>query len=113
MEYSLAYALAKKIEESEEYRLVKEAYEQLSKDPEAKRMFLDFRQRERELQEKQLTGEEIDGEEVERLKKLFDTIRLHQGISRLMENESRLMLLYEDIQKILAEPLGKLAETIE
>ncbi|MBE3554802.1 MAG: YlbF family regulator [Thermicanus sp.] len=113
MEYSLAYSLARKIEESEEYHALKEAYEEIGKDPEAKRMLLDFRQRERELQEKQLAGEELDNEEVEKLQRLFDTIRLHQGISRLMEQESRLMLLYEDIQRILAEPLGKLADIIE
>lgn len=113
MEYSLAYSLAKRIEESAEYRSVQKAYEEISQDAEAKRMFLDFRQRERELQEKQLAGEELDSEEVEKLRKLFDTIRLHTGIARLMEEESHLMLLYEDIQKILAEPLGKLADMIE
>lgn len=108
MEYDKAYALARSIRESEEFRSVKALYAKIDQDVHTKRMLKDFRQRERELSLKQLSGEEVGQQELDQLQKLYETITLNPDIKNLFEAEHRLQLLYQDIQKIIFEPFNEI-----
>ncbi len=108
MNYDKAYELARAIRESEEYRDVAACKAQVDAQPEAQRMLDDFRKRQMDAQMRQLRGETVAEEELQQLQRLYETIQLHTDIRRLLEAERRLMLMMDDIQRILAEPLEEL-----
>jgi len=106
--YDSAYELEKTIRESEEYKSLKKAYENVMNDESAKKMYEDFRDSQLSLQEKQMKGEDISEEEVEKARKLFELIQQHKAISNLLEQEQRLNVIITDISQIISKPLDEL-----
>lgn len=103
--YDHAHALARAVKESEEFKSLKTLQEQVNADPSTKTMLDDFRNKQMELQLKQMQGEEISEEEMDKTKKLFDLIQLNPTISRLLDVEQRFGVVMEDMNKIITEPL--------
>ncbi|MFC7062654.1 YlbF family regulator [Halobacillus seohaensis] len=106
--YDHAYDLEKAIRNSEEFTGLKDAYEAVMGDEEAKKMFEDFRQTQMTLQQKQMQGEEISEEEVEQARQVVEVVQQHPQISKLMEEEQRLNTVINDISKIITKPLEDL-----
>lgn len=108
--YDQAYALARAIRESDVYKQFKQAQSEVNQDSATKQMFDDFRQKQLDLQLRQLKGEEVAQEELDKIQKLYEVVRLNPAINRLMEAEQRFGLLMEDLNKIVTEPLKELSE---
>jgi len=108
MNYDKAYALAREIKASEEYRAYAAQQAKVASDPDARRMLEDFRQRQAGVELRRLKGESISQEELEQLQRLFETINLHGEIRQLFACEQRLIQLMQDIQRIIAEPFEEL-----
>ncbi|MFC4559136.1 YlbF family regulator [Virgibacillus kekensis] len=106
--YDSAYDLEKAIRESDEFTSLKEAYDAVMNDPSARQMFDNFRNKQMELQEKQMQGEEISEQEVEEARKVVELVQQHQDISKLMEQEQRLNLVINEISQIITKPLEEL-----
>ncbi|MFB1051116.1 YlbF family regulator [Paraliobacillus sp. JSM ZJ581] len=106
--YDSAYDLEKAIRNSDEFQALKRAYDTVMTDEIAKRMFDDFRNTQIELQEKQMQGQEITEEEVEKARKVVETVQQHEQISKLMEEEQRLNILINDVSRIITKPLEQL-----
>ncbi|NMB40991.1 MAG: YlbF family regulator [Firmicutes bacterium] len=100
-----AYALAKAIKSSSEYKNFKQAAEKLEKDSSAKKMLSGFRKSQWELQQQKLSGLEIAPEQEQRLAKVWEVISLNLVVKEYLENEYRFSILLSDIQKIIGEPL--------
>ncbi|MYL32378.1 hypothetical protein GLW08_06350 [Pontibacillus yanchengensis] len=111
--YDYAYDLEKAIRESEEFQGLKQAYEAVMADEQAKEMFDNFRNTQIELQQKQMQGQEISEEEVEQARKVVETVQQHEQISKLMEEEQRLNQTINDVSKIITKPLEELYGTDE
>ncbi|HOB86316.1 MAG TPA: YlbF family regulator [Bacillota bacterium] len=105
--YNAVHALAAALRQSEEYKNYKEAQEALKNDPSAKNMLLDFRRQQLQLQKQQLSGISLAPEQVEKMKKLYEIISLNLIVRRFLEAEHRLLTLFQDIQKIIAEVTGE------
>ncbi|WP_117170815.1 YlbF family regulator [Paraliobacillus sediminis] len=103
-----AHDLENAIRNSEEFQDLKQAYETVMADEVAKKMFEDFRNTQIELQEKQMQGQEITEEEVEKARKVVETVQQHEQISKLMDQEQRLNVLINDISKTITKPLEEL-----
>lgn len=67
--FDSAYELEKAVRESDEYKALKQAYDDVNADPSAKAMFDNFRKIQMELQQKQMMGQDITQEEVEQAQK--------------------------------------------
>lgn len=106
--YDHAYELEKALRESDEFKTLKAAYEDVMGNEVAKKMFEKFRDTQMELQEKQMTGQEITEEEVESARQIVESVQQHEGISKLMEEEQRLNLVINDISRIITKPLEEL-----
>lgn len=106
--YDSAYDLEKAIRSSDEFQDLKKAYETVMADEIAKKMFDDFRNTQIELQEKQMQGQEITEEEVEKARKVVETVQQHEQISKLMEEEQRLNVLINEVSQIITKPLEEL-----
>ncbi|WP_112180076.1 MULTISPECIES: YlbF family regulator [Paraliobacillus] len=103
-----AHDLENAIRNSEEFQDLKQAYETVMADEVAKKMFEDFRNTQIELQEKQMQGQEITEEEVEKARKVVETVQQHEQISKLMDQEQRLNVLINDVSKTITKPLEEL-----
>jgi cell fate (sporulation/competence/biofilm development) regulator YlbF (YheA/YmcA/DUF963 family) len=103
-----AYDLEKAIRESEEFNQLKNSFEAVMNNPEAKVLFERFRDTQMQLQEKQMQGLDITEEEVEQARKVVEEVQQHSDISKLMEDEQRLNLLINDISRIITKPLEEL-----
>jgi cell fate (sporulation/competence/biofilm development) regulator YlbF (YheA/YmcA/DUF963 family) len=104
--YDKAYELARALKESVELKELKQAKAQIDADPDTKRMFDDFRERQMELQKKMMSGEMPPKEDMEKMEKLYEVVGLNPAIRKLFEAERRLSVIMEDVQRIIAEPLG-------
>ncbi|GAE94659.1 hypothetical protein JCM21714_3837 [Gracilibacillus boraciitolerans JCM 21714] len=106
--YDNAHQLENAIQESEEFKDLKAAYDKVMADPSSKQMFDNFRNTQLELQQKQMQGEEITEDEVEKAKQVVELVQQHEDISQLMEQEQRLNVLINDISRIITKPLEEL-----
>ncbi|WP_068675698.1 YlbF family regulator [Oceanobacillus sp. Castelsardo] len=103
-----AYDLEKAIRESEEFNQLKNSFEAVMNNPEAKVLFERFRDTQMQLQEKQMQGLDITEEEVEEARKVVEEVQQHSDIAKLMEDEQRLNLLINDVSRIITKPLEEL-----
>ncbi|KGX85288.1 YlbF family regulator [Pontibacillus litoralis] len=106
--YDYAYDLEKAIRESDEFKGLKQAYEAVMADEQAKQMFDNFRNVQIELQQKQMQGLEITEEEVEKARQVVETVQQHEQISNLMQQEQLLNQVINDISRIITKPLEEL-----
>ncbi|MFD2617199.1 YlbF family regulator [Terrilactibacillus laevilacticus] len=111
--YDIAYDLEKQIRESDEYEQLKQAYQAVNEQAEAKKLFDDFRQLQLELQQKQMTGEAISEEEAKSAEQSFQNIQQHKEITALMSAEQRMSLMINDLNQIITKPLQELYGTLE
>lgn len=103
-----AEQLADAIRQSEEFSSLKEAYDAVMSDEIAKKMFDDFRNTQIELQQKQMQGQEITEEEVEKARKVVETVQQHEAISKLMEEEQKVNEFINSISRTITKPLEEL-----
>jgi len=106
--YDSAYDLEKAIENSDEFKDLKSAYDNVMSDSNSKQMFDNFRATQMELQQKQMQGLDISEEEVEKAKQVVELVQQHEDISKLMEEEQRVNVLINDISRIITKPLEEL-----
>lgn len=106
--YDNAYSLEKSIRESQEFNTLKEAFEAVMDDDASKKLFENFRNKQIEIQEKQMQGQEISEEELEKVKQVVDLVQQHEDISKLMDAEQRLNLVINDVSRIITKPLEEL-----
>lgn len=106
--YDHAYELEKSIRKTDEYMKLKQAYQAVQQDPSAKRMFDNFQQVQKRLQEKGMKGERITTEESNQIQGQMQMVQQNPSIARLMMAEQRLSVLLNDVNKIMSKPLEEL-----
>lgn len=110
--YDHAHALAKALQESEEYKGFLEANDKLEEDGKAKEMLIDFRKCQFEIQREQLEGKKPEEEKIERLKNMYEVINMNLVVKHYLAAEYRFGKMVSDISKIIGEAvnLDKLEE---
>ena len=96
-----AYELARALQTGDEYQQYRKAYDGL--DDTARQMLKDWRLMEAQVQMAQMTGEELEEEVGKKRERLQELIGLHQPILEFLQAEQRLMVIINDVQRILAE----------
>ncbi len=104
--YDAAHGLAKALKESEEFKELKKAQEELKADETAKKMVLDLRGKQMELQRQRLSGIEVSEQQEQRVQKLMDVVNMNMVAKRFIEAEYRAIVLLQDVQKIIGEATG-------
>ncbi len=105
-----AYELEKALRNSEEFLQLKDKYDAVLNDANAKSLFDEFRNVQIQLQQKQMTGEEITQEEVQQAQLLAVEIQQNEQVTELMEAEQRMSLAIQELNKIIMKPLEELYE---
>ena len=111
--YDVAYEVEKAIRESNEYKTLKQMYDEVNSDEISKKMFENFRDVQLKLQQKQMMGEEISQDEVEQAQKLVQLVQQHDKISKLMDSEQRMSMMIGELNKIIMKPLEELYGSME
>lgn len=102
--YDEAHRLAKTLSKSSEFTELKNAKDNLEKDPSAKKMFSDFRKKQLEVQTLKLTGKPVE-KATKQLKNLFNIISYNDDITNFLNAEQRFATLMIDIQNIIAKAI--------
>ncbi|SNX55330.1 YlbF family regulator [Thermoanaerobacterium sp. RBIITD] len=101
--YDKAYELKRAIEELPEYIAFKEAYKKVNSNEQNKKMLEDFRKKQLEIQSKELTGEKVSKEDEEKLKKLYEILRLNPELNSYLTAEYSFSRIMDDITKIIMD----------
>ncbi|MBM6617781.1 YlbF family regulator [Bacillus suaedaesalsae] len=106
--YDVAYDLEKAVRESNEYKQLKQLYDDVNNDPSAKQLFESFRDIQLQLQQKQMSGQEISQQEIEQAQQQVMIVQQHEKISKLMEAEQRMSMVIGELNQIIMKPLEDL-----
>ncbi|MEH7109907.1 YlbF family regulator [Bacillus sp. JJ1764] len=106
--YDSAYALETAIRQSDEYRQLQQAYNEVNADHQAKQMFDHFRQIQLNLQQKQMMGQNISEQEVQQAQTTVAQVQQNEKISRLMQAEQRMSIIIGELNQLIMKPLAEL-----
>lgn len=101
--YDKAQELKHALEESDEVKDYKAAFEKVKSDSTNMNMLEDFRKKQIEIQAEQLSGKKIDDGKMQEVEKLYNIISLNPDISRFLQCEYKFSIMMNDISKIISE----------
>ncbi|BBW97310.1 YlbF family regulator [Geobacillus sp. FSL W8-0032] len=105
---ALARQLEQAIRDSEPFRELKQAYEDIRRDEAAYRMFANFRDIQLRLHEKQMRGAAILPDEIEQAQKAMALVQQNAKLARLMALEQQMSMTLAEVQHIAMKPLEEL-----
>jgi cell fate (sporulation/competence/biofilm development) regulator YlbF (YheA/YmcA/DUF963 family) len=111
--YDLGYSLEKALRESDDFKTLKNLYDEVNSDSSARTLFESFRDVQLNLQQKQMSGQEITQDEIEQAQKSVALVQQHDKISKLMEAEQRMSMTIAELNKIIMKPLEELYGSLE
>ncbi len=106
--YDAAHHLVKAIRESGEFKEFKKARDDLKSDPSAKKMFIDLRSKQIELQKQSLSGIEVSQEQKEKVNKLLEVVSMNMVAKLFLETEYKMARLMQDVQNIIGEAVEEI-----
>jgi cell fate (sporulation/competence/biofilm development) regulator YlbF (YheA/YmcA/DUF963 family) len=106
--YDSAYSLEKAIRDSDDFKKLKQLYDNVNNDASSKRLFDSFRETQFELQQKQMMGEDISEQDIQMAQQQFALIQQHEGIAQLMQAEERMSMIVSDLTRVIMKPLEEL-----
>ncbi|WP_125702874.1 YlbF family regulator [Lacticaseibacillus daqingensis] len=106
--YDTANQLAEDLRQSQQYQDLKKAYDMLKLDAVAYALFKQFQDKQMELQQKQMQGQEVTQADVQPLQDLGDKMQNIQPIQDLMAREQSLSILMDDLNKAISQPIVEL-----
>lgn len=106
--YDTANQLEQDLRQTKEYQDLKVAMEHLKDEPQAYECYQKVRNIQEKFQQKQLSGEEISKEDLEEMRQLAQDAENYSALADLMMKEQALNTLFEDINKIIFQPVREL-----
>jgi cell fate (sporulation/competence/biofilm development) regulator YlbF (YheA/YmcA/DUF963 family) len=101
-----AHALARSIKDSDEYKQYMAAKEAASQNPELSDVINDFREKQFDLQRKQLMGEVLAEDVMAQAQALYQILMRDPVSAAYVQAEMRFMLMVNDIYSILGEVIA-------
>ena len=111
--YDKAHELARALSASREYRDYKAAKEKVYQNETNKKMLMDYKRKQFQLQASYLSGKKPSEEELDRFKKLSELIQYSQDISSFLQAEYRLNTMVSDIYRILSQAIDMDLDFVE
>lgn len=101
--YDKARELKLSIEKSDVFKKFQEAKTKMEEDESAKKMVDDFREKQFDLQRRELLGEEVKENELEKIQELYNILNMNKNAAEYLNAEFGYARLMQDISEILAE----------
>lgn len=108
-----AYELEKAIRNSDDYQTLKKLYDEVNADVITKGLFLNFRNMQLDLQQKQMMGQEIGEDDIANAQKVVAEVQQNEKIAKLMQAEERMSMVITELNQIILKPLNELYGPME
>lgn len=95
-----------------EFAVLKEAIELVSNDDEARQLFVNFRDVQVQLQQKQMAGEEILEDEIMHAQKVAQLAQQNEKILTMLEAEMNLSKIVEELNRTLFTPIQEMYDQL-
>ncbi|MBS4212238.1 MULTISPECIES: YlbF family regulator [Neobacillus] len=106
--YDSAYALENAIRQSDEFKQLQQAYQEVNADQAAKQLFDQFRHIQMNLQQKQMMGQNISEQEIQQAQATVGVVQQNPKIAHLMQVEQRMNNVIGELNQIVLKPLADL-----
>ncbi|MDD3268178.1 MAG: YlbF family regulator [Syntrophomonadaceae bacterium] len=103
--YNKAHELADAIKASEMFTNYLAAKQQLEEKPELKEKIINLRQRQMEMNRRQMLGEEIKPEEVQEISLEYAKTNQIKGLGEFLKAEGVFIQMFNDIQEIIQKAI--------
>ncbi|MBF0779907.1 MULTISPECIES: YlbF family regulator [unclassified Granulicatella] len=104
--YDIANNMERELRKSKEYQALKEAFEQVHNNAEAKKEFEAFKAITMKFQEMQMSGKQPSEKDIEEAQQGALKAQENELIVSLMKAEQAMSVLMEDLNKIITQPLA-------
>lgn len=108
--YDTANQLERDLRELPAFKSLKEAYQAIQNDEEAKALFEEFRQVQLDLQKKHLEGQDIHPEDIQKAQEVGQKASGNAYVKDLMAAEQQLSQVLEDINRLITKPIQDIYE---
>ncbi|MFD1471056.1 YlbF family regulator [Companilactobacillus mishanensis] len=106
--YDSANKLEQDLRETPEVADLKLAFEAVKANDLAYKLFDKVQNKQFELQQKQMQGQEITDDDVEEMHKLSDQLQNFTEITNLMEKEKKVDSMMQELNKIISKPIAEI-----
>lgn len=93
---------------TDEFKVLKETVEEVRADEEASKLFINFRDVQMKLQQKQMNGEELLEDELTYAQKCAQLAQQNVKIMAMLQAEMNLSKIIEEVNRILVKPIQSL-----
>lgn len=101
--YDLAHQLSRSIQSEEVYKVLFQKKQELDRNPSAKKIVQNFRQRQWEFEQKRMLGEDITHSDQKLMQELQNALSENSLAREFLQAEYQFGILFQDVQKVLAE----------
>ncbi|MFD1484135.1 YlbF family regulator [Lacticaseibacillus baoqingensis] len=103
--YDTASQMAKDLQESQQFKEMKHAFDMLKLDAVAYALFQQFQDKQMTLQQKQMNGQEVTNDEITDLQTLGEKMQNMQPITDLMVKEQALSQMMDELNRTISQPI--------
>lgn len=107
--YDKAHELARAFRSTPEFMTLKSTQERLKNDPQAFKMFLDYRRKEIAYQTAVMSGKQPEEAEVKNLQRLAEIVNLNSLVRDYIQAEARFGVIFSDIQRIIGDAVKEVS----
>ncbi|WP_099975014.1 YlbF family regulator [Lactobacillus terrae] len=109
--YDSANALEQDLRKATEVVELKEAFEAVKNNEVAFKLFDKVQNKQFELQQKQVMGQDVSDEDIESMKQLTDQLQNFDEFKTLMEKEQKMNAMMEELNKIITKPIADIYQS--
>jgi len=106
--YDSANALEQDLRKTTEVAELKLAFEAVKANDLAYKLFDKVQNKQFELQQKQMQGQEITDDDIKAMRELTDQLSNYTEIQNLMEKEQKMNSMMDELNKIISKPIAEI-----
>lgn len=106
--YDSANQLQQDLQQSQQFQALKEAIAKVKANDEAAKLLAELQGKQKELQQKQMQGQQISDDELKAVQELGKKVQAVPELVDLLGKEQALNQLIEDLNKVIFEPIANL-----
>ncbi|MFD1672716.1 YlbF family regulator [Agrilactobacillus yilanensis] len=104
--YDTANQLEQELQQTPEFLALQKAFADVKNDDFAYASFKKFQEKQMELQQKQMNGQDFTEEDITEMQNMSDQLSKFDTINKLMTEERSMSTLMDDLNRIISKPIS-------
>lgn len=104
--YDTANKLEQELQQTPEFLSLQKAFADVKNDDFAYASFKKFQEKQIELQQKQMNGQEFSEDDINEMQSMSDQLSKFDTINTLMGEERKMSTLMDDLNRIISKPIA-------